>query len=81
MHVHCRVSVWPHIAKWGWVKDDRTCYCKPYPVLSWCFPGRGTTTRARRDGAEWHNLLPWWLHLRDEEEKEEEEEEDGTGDD
>ena len=50
------------------------CYCKPYPVLS-CFPGRGTTTRARRDGAEWHNLLPWWPHLR-----EDEEEEEGAGD-
>jgi hypothetical protein len=62
------------IAKWGWVKDAQICYCKPYPVRS-SFPGRGTTTRARRDGAEWHNLLPWWPHLR-----EDEEEEEGAGD-
>ena len=53
---------------------SQTCHCKPYPVLS-SFPGRSTTTRARRDGAEWDNLLPWWPHLR-----EDDEEEEGAGD-
>ena len=75
MHVHCRVRVWPADREMGVGEGCPDMLLQAmYPVRS-SFPGRGTTTRARRDGAEWHNLLPWWPHLR-----EDEEEEEGAGD-